>query len=357
LSHKRSNYTLKMVKIASCLATLLSVANAWKQKGIYFEKNFNWAAMEDDIIAAMDSGYNRVYIGFYMSRYGCQGACLQWEQLSDINKQKVFAKASSTDSKIMLSVGGEGEFVEKIYEDGDTKAFGDVAAEYALNNGYHGIDYNIHLAGRSSIYSEFAASGELVDFMSIMVESAKEVGWLREQLTVTAQAPYFSLYFVNGIESRTLSWIGLDKNEDKSFSIGDMHMVMFNEDQDYTSYEEMFIKNEYYNETDGTIGYGSAVQQILDLGVSGDKIAVVKPIYEDGFSIYSGYVAPGTLNDWMCQAREEVSDAGGQFWDGGYVMWTWNSNNEDTYVWPSFLEDCDMASRDADVNPKFRSIN
>ena len=44
-----------MVKIASCLATLLSVANAWKQKGVYFEKNFNWAAMEDDIIAAMQS--------------------------------------------------------------------------------------------------------------------------------------------------------------------------------------------------------------------------------------------------------------------------------------------------------------
>ena len=287
------------MRIISYLASFFSINYAYKQQGVYFEKNFNWAAMEDDIVSAMDSGYNRVYIGFYMSRFGCQGACLQWEQMTDQAKQKVFQKAKDTDSKLYLAVGGEGEFVEKVFEDGNTKDYGENAATYAKLHGYDGIDFNIHLAGRSSVASDFAKSGNMTKYVSILVESAKGEGWSRKQLTVTAQAPYFSLDYVDGIESRTMSWVGLDKNVNELFSVGDLHLMMFNEDQDYLSYEEMFIRNEFYNETDGTIGTGSAVQQILNLGISSDKVAVVKPIYEDGFSIYSGYVKPETLAEWI----------------------------------------------------------
>lgn len=331
------------MKLSLALICLTTFCTAWKQQGVYFEKNFNWATMEDDIIAAMDSGYNRIYIGFYMSIHGCQGACLQWEQLSNQARQKVFNKAQSTDSKIYLSVGGEGEFVENVWKNNETTTFGENAAKYAKSYGYHGIDFNIHLAGRSSVYSEFAASGDMIKFTSELVSCAKNEGWTREELTVTAHAPYFSLYYVDGIESRTMAWVGMDKNEGEIFSVGDLHMMMFNEDQDYLSYEEMFISNKFYNETDGTIGYGSSVQEIINLGVGCDKIAVVKPIYEDGFSIYSGYVDPEVLSDWMCKAKDEVVCSGvngiDELWHGGYVMWTWNSYNEDTYAWPSFLDE------------------
>jgi len=331
-----------MIKLTiSALLFLSSFCRAWKQQGIYFEKNFNWAAMEDDIIAAMDSGYNRIYIGFYMSQYGCQGACLQWEQLSDAKKQKVFQKAQATDSKIYLSVGGDGEFVENVWKENQTTIFGQNAADYAKKYGYQGIDYNIHLAGKTSTISEFASSGNMTAFASELVTCAKNLGWNREELTVSTSAPHFSLHYVDGIKSRTMTWLGLDKNEDKIFSVGDLHLFMFNEDEDYMTYEEMFIENKYNDEETGTIGYGSAVQEIISLGVSSDKIAVGKPVYEDGISIYSGFIEPEVLSDWMCRANDEVFSGSGnntEFWNGGYVMWTWNSNNADTYAWPSYLD-------------------
>lgn len=328
------------MKLLGNLALLVTAAQAWKQRGIYFEKNFNWAAMEDDLIAAMDAGYNRIYVGFFMSLFGCQGACLQWEALSDQARQSVFAKAAETNSKLYLSVGGEGEFVEKVWEDGDTERFAQDAAEYALTQGYHGIDFNIHLAGRSSIASPFAESGEMIDYAETFVRIAKMLGWNKNDLTVTAHAPYFAPAFVGNEVQKSMSWLALDANNAEDFAIGDIHMMMFNEDQDYLTYDEMFIKNEFFNETDGTIGTGSAVQQILDLGISSDKVAVVKPIYEDGYSIYTGYVSPTDLSEWMCQAKDQVfSQSSGTNWDGGYVMWTWNKNNKDTILWPEFLDE------------------
>merc|ERR1711879_147756 len=327
-------------KLLGNLAVLVAGAQAWKTRGIYFEKNFNWAAMDGDLIAAMDAGYNRIYVGFFMSLFGCQGACLQWASLDDVARQAVFAKATETGSKLYLSVGGEGEFAENVYKEGDTERFAQDAAEYALQQGYHGMDFNIHLAGLSSVASSFAESGEMVDYAETFVKIAKSVGWQSEDLTVTAHAPYFSPDFVGGDLDKSMSWLGLDMNSNEDFAVGDVSMMMFNEDQDYLTYEEMFIKNEFFNETDGTIGTGSAVQQILDLGISSGKVAIVKPIYEDGYSIYTGYVPPTTLSDWMCQAKDQVfSETNQNYWDGGYVMWTWNMNNQDTILWPSFLDE------------------
>merc|ERR1711981_1178190 len=129
------SYTHSM-KTLSALTFLAASSHAWNQEGIYFEKNFNWAAMDDDLISAVDAGYNRIYISFYMSLFGCQGACAQWASTPDIRRQEVFNYAKDRGAKIYLSIGGPGEFVEKVWEDGETYQSGIDAAKFAWEGGY-----------------------------------------------------------------------------------------------------------------------------------------------------------------------------------------------------------------------------
>jgi len=349
-----SNSTTAIVHTHSSMKSTISLAvlartalsqsgdqpwTAWNQQGIYFEKNFDWANMGADLIAAAASGYNRVYVGFYMSLFGCQGACYQWSNvMSSAEKQEVLAAMESYDSKLYLSVGGPTEYVENDWELNNTYTFGEAAARWAKHHMFEGIDFNVHLAGGPSTRSEFALSGNMTAYAMELVKAAKDNGYDRSQLTITGEAAYFSNLYVEGNEEATLAWPALDRNENEDFSVQDIHLMMFNEEQDYMSYDDMFIKNTYFDEYFGVTGLGSAVQEIIDQGISENKVAFVKPISESESTVTSGYIDPDTLKDWACDANQQVLDQYGSRWAGGFVIWTWNSYDDMSYQWPAAMQ-------------------
>ena len=85
------------MKLAASLALLPATFLAdpvlqhgpYRQNAIYMEKNFNWGNMYNDLKTALDSGYNRFYVGFYMANYGCQAGCAEWARLEESQRQNV----------------------------------------------------------------------------------------------------------------------------------------------------------------------------------------------------------------------------------------------------------------------------
>merc|ERR1719219_838377 len=84
--------------------------NKWRRKAIYIEYGFDWANFDQEVKNAVDAGYNRIYIGFYMSLYGCQAACTAWRDLDQSVKDDVKSYMGAHGATLYLSIGGPGEF-------------------------------------------------------------------------------------------------------------------------------------------------------------------------------------------------------------------------------------------------------
>jgi len=326
---------MKSVIFSTILSAFANAVN-WNQTGIFIEKNFDWSNFDQEIQNAVNSGYNKIYVGFYMARYGCTAACTAWRDLPSSARQSSLDFLNQNNAQLVLSVCGPGEFIEGDIRDGLTNSFATDSANFAKSQGFHGIDYACSLSGTKTVPSLMASNGSYIDFMQTMISGGKSAGYTTQQISVTAQAPYFSPDFVNAsMPDYALSWLALDSNSDQAFSVGKINLNMLNEDSNYMSYDDIFIKNTANDPEFGDWAPGSAVKEISDLGVSKDKISIVKSVSSAESSVKTGYVDPATLGDWGCQAN---SDFG---WTGGYLGWTWNIyDSYNTLNWPQLLGAC-----------------
>jgi len=328
---------MKNVILTTALAA--SVAKAavnWNQTGIFIEKNFDWSNFDQEIENAVNSGYNKIYVGFYMARYGCTAACTAWRDLLPNVQQNALSFLNENNAELILSVCGPGEFIEGDIRDGLVDSFASQSAQFAKNNGFHGIDYSCNLSGVKTTPNMMASNGSYIDFMSTMISGAKSNGFTSDKISVTAQAPYFSPNFVNSLSPQfALSWLTLDSNSNEDFYVARINMNMLNEDSNYLTYDDIFIKNTASDPEYGDWAPGSAVKEIANLGVSSNKISIVKSVSPSESSVKNGYVAPSDLGSWGCQANQDFG------WTGGYLGWTWNIyDSYNTLNWPSLLGNC-----------------
>merc|ERR1711953_423640 len=94
---------------------------------------------------------------------------------------------------------------------------------------------------------------------------------------------------------------------------------MFNEEQNYMTYSDIFIEHGFYDADYSYFGKGSAVKEIMNQGVDGSRLSVIKPTSAYETTVRSGYVKPKELGSWGCQAQIDIG------WTGGFVAWSWNS--------------------------------
>merc|ERR1712226_229003 len=296
----------------------------WQQNAIYLESNFDWANIDLEIQNAIDAGYTHIYIGFYMSLYGCQAACTAWTQLPSSQKQNTLNYAAQNGAQILLAVGGPGESPEYVIQQGTSyiNNYATGAASYAKSNSFQRMDFCIHLAGESTVPSQWATNGSLVNYAKTLVNAGSTVGYQSNQLTLTGQAPYFSVDFVGGSISNALSYLALDSNAAMPFYVGQINLQMFNEDSNYMSYYDIFIQNTYSDPAWGSFGKGSSIKEVRALGITQAGIAVGKPVTDHESAVKTGYISPQDLGAWGCMAQ---SDFG---WTGGFIGWTWQQADE-----------------------------
>lgn len=307
--------------VSAVLASLASVSahGSYRQTAIYLEKNFNWGNMYDEIQQAISSGYNRFYVGFYMSVHGAQGASADWAALSSSQKQNVKSLLAANNASLYLSVGGPGEFWENCINSNCATSYGASAGAHAVSNLYDGIEVALKLAGEGTVPSPYADNGSFISMAQTLVTSIKNSGFTSDKLAISSNAPYFSPTFVSGNAGYALSTLCLTANNAQTWYVSDCNLLMFNEDGNYLTYQDIFAQNTYVDPIYGVFGQGSSVKEIMDLGIAADKIAIIKPVSEGEATVRTGYVPAFTLGNWGCNAHDDYS------WQGGFIAWTWNS--------------------------------
>ena len=170
--------------LASTASLFLSTITAltYKQNGVYLENDFDYQNMDQEIKNGINAGYNRFYIGFYFSQYGCWSACQTFTSLP--SKQQVLDDATALNAEIILAVGGPTESPEFAINQGwdYVTNFGASAAAFAKSQGFHGIEFGVHLAGDPSVPSSYANNGKLAQYIQILVSQANAAGFTRLKL-------------------------------------------------------------------------------------------------------------------------------------------------------------------------------
>jgi len=354
--HSKQNKSMKFAATALALGAAVQAsplfpevgsgtdAVSFQTMGTYMEKNFDWANFDQEVQNAVNAGYNTLYLGFYMSLHGCQGACTAWRDLQPDVKQDVQSYLKSQNAYLGLSIGGPGEFIEGVIRDGTTQQFAQEAAQFAWDQGFSAIDIATELSGSLTQPSVWALNGSYSAFVSTMIKEAKKVGYGADQISLTSPAQYFSPNFVQCTSeqiasdscSNALSYYALDSRESSSDAVSHLNMDMLNEDGNFLSYKQIFVNDDDYVDPYGygSWGTGSAVQQVMNIngGINGAKVAIVKSQNPAESSIRTGYVDPASLSNWACQANNDFG------WRGGFVGWTWNNNDGyQTLNWPGQL--------------------
>jgi len=303
-------------------ATLLSSSLAYKQTAIYLEKYFDWGNMQADLTQALDAGYNRFYVGFYMSRFGCVSGCADWAALSDTQRSNVKSLLASYNAELYLSIGGPGEFWENCIDSGCAATFGPAAGTFAKSMGFDGVELAMKLAGEGTTPSSYSLDGGFIAVAQEMATTVRSAGgYSSAQVAISSNAPYFSPAFNAGNQDLTISTLALNVNQNQTWAVTDVNLMMFNEDNNYMTYNDIFLQNNYVDPIYGIFGKGSAVQEIMNLGINGENVAIIKPISDSEQTVRTGYVPSSTLGSWGCTAQTGFS------WTGGFVGWTWNSAN------------------------------
>ena len=289
----------------------------YQTTGIFLEKNFHWADIDKDIRQALADGYNRIYMGFYMSKYGCVGACEAWSSLSASKKSQVKTDLAVANAQLYLGVGGPGEYIEGIIRAEGANAgitLGQQAASFAKANSFDGLNMAVALAGEGSLPSEFINNGSYVGFVKNLATQAQSNGFTRDNIAITSHAPYFSGPWCNGLDN-SLASLALSSNSAQTWSASDILLDMFNEGNTaYLNYDDMFVISTSYT--------NSSVWEVSMQGVPESNVQVLKPTTNLETSVRNGFVAPGTLSSYGCQANQDFS------WTGGFTGWTWNNYDD-----------------------------
>merc|ERR1712038_1216235 len=258
--------------------------------------------------------------GFYMSQHGCQGACPNWVNLTADQKTNVKNLLAQYGASLYLSVGGPGEFFEDCINNNCGASYGAEAGAFAAANMFDGVEIALKLAGEATVPSPYADNGSFISMAKDIVTNVRSSGnFGLKQVAISSNAPYFSPHFVAGQAEYSLSTLCLNANNQQTWAAYDCNLLMFNEDDNYMTYEDIFIENSFNDPIYGQFGKGSSVQEVMQLGMDPYAVAVIKPVSEGETSVRNGYIPAEDLGTWGCWAH------GTYAFQGGFIGWTWNS--------------------------------
>lgn len=312
-------------------ASLISAHGPYRQNAIYLEKNLysdNPTTLQSQFLQVLQAGYNRFYTGFYMSQYAAQGAALEWSLLDANTRNQMKSMLAAYNATLYLSVGGPGEFWESIIDatnpQGQTcQSFAQQAATFAHDFGYDGIELTMKLAGEGTVPSPYFDNGSFANCARTAISTMTGTGFFtNEQMTLASNAPYFSIDYAKNNLQNSLSDLAVRSNSNQTWFVRDINLMMFNEDSNYMTYNDIFVNNTFNDPIYGVFGKGSSVLEIVKNNIDPRYVAVIKPISESEGSVRSGYVAPATLGEWGCSAHNSYGFL------GGFVGWTWNGSSD-----------------------------
>lgn len=300
--------------------TAYPIPDSYNEVAMYLEFNFDWANLEGEIQQALEWGYNKFYVGYYMSLHGCTGACLAWQDLTQPRRDNVKSMLAEYNAQIYLSLGGPGEFVEGMINDSQCASFGQRAGQFAAALGFDGVDVAVALSGEPTPLpayglSTYASNGSFLKCTQDIITGSYEFGYTGNNIQVSSHAAYFSAEYMGG-QQNALSFLALESNSNQPWFVNNIGLDMINEADRYVTFQDIFISNLFYP--------GSAVLEIMSLGIDQSSIFVIKPISNQISMVRSDYVPVELLAKWGCIMAYDYG------WYGGFLGYTWDNINGKT---------------------------
>lgn len=292
------------------------------QTGLYVDSNLVNGSFQKRIQEALDAGYTNFYVGYYLSLYGCQAACLEWsKQLSGAQRTQVKNLLAQYNAKIYLSIGGPSEFWENCIDDREVSNCPSVTAgnatNWAIKYQFDGVDFNVDLQGEGTVKSPYANNGSFANLVFTMISTAVSTSngqYSNSDMVLSSSAPYYSPSYIASSDASTQLSYSL-ANFCLNNHVGRCILKMFNEGDNYMTYTDIFKQNTYNDPIYGLFGAGSAVQELVNLGIDQNMLTVLKPVVKDDITVRDGWVDPIQLNDYGCLANSQFG------WTGGFTAW------------------------------------
>jgi len=345
-STARSHTMLGRTLVLSLLLKY-GLASSLQTNAIYLSDTFDYNDIEKEIHTIIDAGYNRILVGWFVSSFGCTAACQYFVALPQATKDDVFNTAHAAGVHIYLGAGGPTQNVDYIINYGIGQEYATEISSFAVNNGFDGIDFSLDVASYVGSPSANSLNGKVVELAQQLVGTARQAGV--NQLTLSGQAPYFSVPFMQGKDDCALSWLARPENANETWYVSEISLRMFNELSNYLTYEEIFTDNTLVDPIYGNFGAGSTVLDMINLGISADNILIVKPVTSTVIYLTDGFVEPTTLGSWICQFQEEYEGSGGVsdyelgsgsiYWNAGVVAYEYTNTDQTSVMnWPDLVE-------------------
>ena len=293
-------------------------AKTFKYNIIYVDWKISWQKQpfKNDLKLIIDQGYNIIMLAFMLGGHLTQDhkdALSVWiTVLNDQDRQEILNYAHSKNAKILLSLGGGTDHLDGpggVIAEKKGADYAELACDLVLKWGLDGLDFDLEL---SPANNRPFLSGEMQEFLSSSLEKAREIlpksqGYL---ISHAPMGPYVSDW-ADRARGYT-SW--MLKNQDNI----DFLSIQYYNQHDYTTYETIFLKSHKYP--------GSSVKELIEAGISSEKIVVGKPLTLKDAN--NGYIEVEQLAEWGCRANKEIG------FIGGYMTWMFhNDNREASEVW------------------------
>ncbi|MGK7895180.1 MAG: glycosyl hydrolase family 18 protein [Xenococcus sp. (in: cyanobacteria)] len=267
----------------------------------------------DDILST--AGYvNEINISFWTQSNGPQGAALEWVKGTFGDTLYAVNRFHDAGINVLIAAGGalEAPVTNNPYDGYD---YGFAVAQFALENNFDGIDFDI----------ENIAPGNPEGTAAWLAQATLAVKDVYPSAIIShaPQAPYFSPAQGYGY---------LELNDYVGDLIDHYNIQFYNQGNEaYDTYEELFLFSDPFYQPE------TSVLEIAQNGVPLEKIVIGKPITpSDAYN--SGYVLPEDLNEFICQGTYDGLQV------GGVMGWQWTSDYDEqyqgTYPWSILVSDC-----------------
>jgi len=275
---------------------------ASNRKVIYLSyADINWSDFGSTVRSAADSGYNVLIMSFYVSTaHAAYDAANAWQAMGAAAQQSALSYVHGKGGCVLLSIGGATDSPFAL----NPSSLGTEVGQYALNQQYDGIDFDIE-----NLAAGFTSGGvNAAQWLVSVTNAARNVLGSSRTITHAPQAPYFGN--VGGSQ-----WTGTSggySSVEHQSTIDWYNVQFYNQGAScYVDYAGLF--------TNSCSNFpGTSVAEIASSAkMSASKIVVGKPITTaDGGS---GFISGGQFGSLLRQAEANGIKV------GGYMGWKWEA--------------------------------
>jgi len=305
------------MRFASLLALLGSLAilgNASNcpssdRKVIYLSyAGINWNDFGSTVRSAADAGYNVLIMSFYIgTAHAAYDSAEVWQSIGAAAQQSALSYVHSKGACVLLSVGGATDAPFSL----DPASLGAEVAQYALNQQYDGIDFDIE-----NVDPGFTSGGvNFAQWLISATNAARNILGSSRTITHAPQAPYFG----NIGGSQWTGSTGGYSTVEQQTSVDWYNVQFYNQGPAcYVDFGGLF-------QNSCTNFPGTSVQEIASSAkMPLNKIVVGKPVTTADAG--TGFLSGAQFGDLLRQAQSNGIQI------GGYMGWKWEA---EAATWPS----------------------